>query len=85
MTIRFFAGAAEAAGASSIKLLYPEGEHGDTPVTVGHVLDRVSAGNDLLARILGVSTFLAHGRRVERSDSAANISELDVLPPFAGG
>ncbi|MDO5034946.1 MAG: MoaD/ThiS family protein [Actinomycetaceae bacterium] len=77
-TIRFFAGAAEAAGASSIEVEAGEG-------SVGDLLDEASRGNDLLEKVIRRSIFLANGRAVGVDAPAKDITELEVLPPFAGG
>ena len=76
-TIRFFAGAAEAAGASSVSV-------GSGP-TVADLLRQVSEGNDVLEKVISMSLLLADGKKVLPADSAASIDTLDVLPPFAGG
>lgn len=53
--------------------------------TVGDLLDQVAQGNEKLQKVLSVCLLLADGERVERTSSAAGISQLDILPPFAGG
>lgn len=114
VTIRFFAGAAEAAGTNEIQIdvssqFSNEGAAGktategvattsaavagtvpasDSPAimpTVGDLLDQVAQGNEKLQKVLSVCLLLADGERVERTSSAAGISQLDILPPFAGG
>lgn len=141
ITIRFFAGAAEAAGTNEIQIdvssqfsnegaagktategvasitttqgttattatkafadTAPEGVAdttsdgvaGDVPAldspesipTVGGLLDQVAQGNEKLQKVLSVCLLLADGERVERTRPATGISQLDVLPPFAGG
>ena len=77
-TIRYFAGAAEAAGTDEEQL---EG------TTVGEVLAaaRTSHG-DRLAEVLERCSVLHAGRYVdEESTPVAAGDTLDVLPPFAGG
>ncbi|MDU4831761.1 MAG: hypothetical protein E6X52_04355 [Actinomyces sp.] len=76
-TIRFFAGAAEAAGRSTISV--------DSAPTVAGLLQQVSAGNDVLETVISRSLLLADGKKVLPTDSAESIEILDVLPPFAGG
>lgn len=77
MLVRFFAGAAEAAGRETMEV---DGS--------GHTLeslrDQLGADNERLARVLDVSTWLADGER-RSSGSLDGVSQLDVLPPFAGG
>lgn len=80
MEIRFFAGAAEAAG----------GPARTVEVTPGHsvatVVDQVVGGDARLAKVMGVSSLLLDGTRVtDRSMPVGAASQLDVLPPFAGG
>jgi hypothetical protein len=49
------------------------------------LLDQVAQGNEKLQKVLSVCLLLADGERVERTSSATGISQLDILPPFAGG
>jgi len=79
MRIRFFAGAAEAAGVDEREL--PDG------VATGRELVAVLAdGNERLGRVLGVSSLLADGARLDDLDAPlAGVAGVDVLPPFAGG
>lgn len=80
MEIRFFAGAAEAAGRDTTRV---EGADGLTAAAVVEVLAR---DNEQLARVLQVSSLLADGVRVEdRAMRLEGVKQLDVLPPFAGG
>lgn len=79
MEIRFFAGAAEAAGHDSVEL-DAEG------LTAADVVARLSEGNDRLAKVLDVSALLADGTRItDRGADLSAVRSLDVLPPFAGG
>ena len=74
MEIRFFAGAAEAAG------------HDSDGLTADDVVARLSEGNERLAKVLGVSALLADGTRItDRGADLSAVRSLDVLPPFAGG
>lgn len=79
MLVRFFAGAAEAAGVDEVEVA--EG------VTDGRALVAALAhDNDRLGRVLAVSSLLADGVRI--TDLAAplgSVERVDVLPPFAGG
>lgn len=78
MLVRFFAGAADAAGQESREV--PDG------LTVGELMDLLGSGNDRLAQVVAVSSLLADGARVsEASASLAGVAQVDVLPPFAGG
>lgn len=79
MQVRFFAGAAEAAGVD-------EREVGAVVANGHELVALLGEGNDRLAKVLEVSSLLADGARV--SDLAApidGVSRVDVLPPFAGG
>ena len=75
--MRYFAGAAEAAGTESEQLLAR---------TVGELRAlMVAAHGDQLAHVLGRCSILVDG---VRSDDGALIGPsdgVDVLPPFAGG
>lgn len=77
MLIRFFAGAAEAAGTDTLEV-------DATGQTVESLRAQLGAGNDRLAKVLVASSLLADGQR--RSEGPLDdVSQLDVLPPFAGG
>lgn len=77
-TIRYFAGAAEAAGADEEQL---EG------TTVGEVLAAARhAHGDRLAEVLERCSVLHGGRYVDDDDTPLTPgATIDVLPPFAGG
>lgn len=80
MEIRFFAGAAEAAGTPSRILdVAPE-------QTIDYVVQQVVGDDERLAKVLGASSLLLDGARVrDRSVAVGSATQLDVLPPFAGG
>lgn len=79
MLIRFFAGAAEAAGRDSTEI-------DAAGLTAADVLDRLAADNERLARVLRVSSLLADGTRLgDLQTDLSGTATLDVLPPFAGG
>lgn len=79
MEIRFFAGAAEAAGVDTVEV-------DADGLTAADVVARLSDGNERLARVLGVSSLLADGSRLDdRGADLSSVERLDVLPPFAGG
>lgn len=80
VTVRFFAGAAQAAGVDSASV----------PATANQTLREIAqaASRNDLASILEVSSFLVDGALADGDtplgQSATN-GQLDVLPPFAGG
>ena len=80
VTVRFFAGAAQAAGVDSAEV--PAAAH----QTLREIAQAASSNN--LASILKVSSFLVDGALADGDtplgESATN-GQLDVLPPFAGG
>ena len=80
VTVRFFAGAAQAAGVDSARVA------ADANQTLREIAQAASK-NDL-APILEVSSFLVDGALADGDtplgEYAAN-GQLDVLPPFAGG
>ncbi|MEZ5086920.1 MAG: MoaD/ThiS family protein [Tessaracoccus sp.] len=78
MEIRYFAGAADAAGRESQTVEV-------TGLDVAALVARLGEDNDRLARVLSVSTLLADGARVEGAADLSGVRQLDVLPPFAGG
>ncbi|MDN5559528.1 MAG: MoaD/ThiS family protein [Ruaniaceae bacterium] len=79
MEIRYFAGAADAAGLES-QTIDASGH------SVREIVVIVSAGNDRLGAVLEASSLLADGVRVTSPEHPLDqVSQLDVLPPFAGG
>jgi len=80
ITVRFFAGAAQAAGVDSARV----------PAAANQTLREIAqaASRNDLASILKVSSFLVDGALADGDtplgESATN-GQLDVLPPFAGG
>ena len=78
VSIRFFAGAAEAAGTETLSV---------DATTVGALrLDLVTRFGPEFARVLGLCALLVNG--VRAANDAAPLPEaatVDVLPPFAGG
>lgn len=80
MEIRFFAGAAEAAGTPSRTVeVTPE-------QTVEYVVQQLVGDDARLAKVMGASSLLLDGARVaDRSVAVGTAAQLDVLPPFAGG
>jgi molybdopterin converting factor small subunit len=78
--IRYFAGAAEAAGVTE------ETIESDFEVTVAELVDQLSADRERLAKVLAVSTLLIDGRPTHvRTEYVSPGAQIDVLPPFAGG
>lgn len=77
-TVRWFGGAAEAAGTES--------EHVAAGTTLGELLDHCVSERPALATVLPRCSLLLDGVRVDdRSLVLSQGSVLDVLPPFAGG
>lgn len=79
MHVRFFAGAAEAAGMDTLTV--------DAAGMSGRdLVAHLAEGNERLAKVLSVSALLADGARLTDLDAEiGNVDSLDVLPPFAGG
>lgn len=77
-TVRYFAGAAEAAGTDSEQV---------TADTLGLLLDDVRARHGArLSRVLDASSVLHDGRYVRDPATPLPLDAVvDVLPPFAGG
>lgn len=79
MKVRFFAGAAEAAGVEEVSLDAEE-------LTVKDAVAQLGRDNPRLAQVLQASSLLADGLRVSDPEARlAGVAQLDVLPPFAGG
>lgn len=77
ITVRYFAGAAEAAGTTQ--------EQVDAATAADLRAALVAAHGTALDRVLGRCSLLAAGRRVEGADPLEPGVVVDVLPPFAGG
>ena len=77
MLIRFFAGAAEAAGTEELE--FDAGGH-----TLETLQQALGASNERLTKVMAASSWLADGQRMQ-SGSLDGVAQLDVLPPFAGG
>lgn len=80
ITVRFYAGAAEAAGAPQTVLDLPE------RATLAELVAALGASNPRLAEVLKVCTLLLDGKPAELTATlpTGQVS-VDVLPPFAGG
>lgn len=79
-TVRFYAGAAEAAGADSASISLAPG------AMLADLVAALGAGNPRLAEVLGVCTLLLDGRPAPADSPLPESPALvDVLPPFAGG
>ncbi|OKL55008.1 molybdopterin synthase sulfur carrier subunit [Bowdeniella nasicola] len=80
LRIRYFAGAAQAAGTHETTVAVADGQ------TLASLCDTLAAGNERLEKVLAVSSFVIDG--VVTKDRNALVSKaatLDILPPFAGG
>ncbi|MCP2266278.1 MoaD/ThiS family protein [Promicromonospora thailandica] len=78
ITVRYFAGAREAAGVTTEQL--------GGPTTVAALRDSLAGAHPRLTDVLPRCALLVAGARA--TDDAAEISDgvtVDVLPPFAGG
>jgi sulfur-carrier protein len=77
--VRFFAGAAAAAGREEEKVPLPPG------TSVGDLVAVLSRRSPDLARVLAASSYLLDGVASRPEDVVPPGRTLDVLPPFAGG
>ncbi len=79
--VRYFAGARGAVGLSEETVSMPEGATVQTLVA-----DLGTRHGEKLTRVLTACSFLLDGVAVrDRSTPIPDNSEVDVLPPFAGG
>ena len=77
VTVRYFAGAAEAAGRDEEAL---------DVATVGELrAAMIAAHGPAFARVLGRCAVLVDGVRADDADAVPTGAVVDVLPPFAGG
>ena len=80
LEVRYFAGAAAAAGTDVERLALPAG------ASVDDVLAALAASHPALRPVLEVASVLLDEVVVrDRSTAVADGAQLDVLPPFAGG
>lgn len=77
--VRFFAGAAAAAGVEEEKLPLVAG------TSLGEAVDQLSTRGPALARVLKASSYLLDAVSARPEDLLEDGVTLDVLPPFAGG
>lgn len=75
VTVRFFAGAREAAGTDRVTI---------EPGPVIPALLAMDLG-PRFAQVLGVCSVVSDGYRLGPGDEVPDESVVDVLPPFAGG
>ena len=78
MDVRFYAGAAEAAGRHL--------EEVSGPLSVDGLIAHLSSDRPALAKVLTRCSVLVDGRQVvDPSEPLPTGARVDVLPPFAGG
>lgn len=79
ITVRYFAAAAEAAGATEERLTLPD------PLTLKTLRSELAERHGAaMERVLRSGSFLVDGT-VRRDSGEVHGSVIDVLPPFAGG
>ncbi|MBN9105897.1 MAG: MoaD/ThiS family protein [Propionibacteriaceae bacterium] len=79
MDITYYAGAADAAGTTTVRL-----EAGD--LTADELRAHLGAGGESLARVLASCSLLVDGSPVRDGGTLIpSGARVDVLPPFAGG
>jgi molybdopterin converting factor small subunit len=77
--IRFYAGAADAAGTTATTL-----EAGG--LNAEELMTRLAGPDEALARVLACCSLLVDGALVRnRAERISGEARVDVLPPFAGG
>ncbi|MDO5721615.1 MAG: MoaD/ThiS family protein [Actinomycetaceae bacterium] len=78
ITIRLFAAAAEAAGASELRI--------PTPPTWGAAMDYLVAEFGApMDKVLRASACICCGERLSAESALSDDAVVEVLPPFAGG
>lgn len=85
--VHFFAAARDAAGCAHTSI-----SGSGTPATLGDLLNYLSttytgttgAGTSM-AEVLERCSFLLDGKAGDKATPLADVSRVDVLPPFAGG
>lgn len=77
ITVRFYAGAREAAGAATAEVEAP-----DVAALRRALRNRFGSR---LGDVVDVSTLLCDGQRLADADALAAGALVEVLPPFAGG
>lgn len=93
ITVRFYAGAAEAAGAEELQLPLAEAQSLDgflaelsSLIPAGAGAEQPASSAPSLEHVCLRSSFLINGVRAKRnSGSLSPGDQLDILPPFAGG
>lgn len=81
LTLRYFAGAAEAAGRQEERLEVPAG------TTVAALREQLAGRSTRMATTISISSLLVNSRSVP-TDSLQPLQDgdaIDILPPFAGG
>lgn len=78
LTLRYFGGAAQAAGTIEEAIT-------TIPQTLRELITDLSARSPELAKVLTVSTFLINNERAHADSQLEGGMRIDVLPPFAGG
>ncbi|KGN36575.1 sulfur carrier protein ThiS [Knoellia subterranea KCTC 19937] len=77
MTLRYWAGARDAAGVSE--------ETFDAGPSVGDILDAAVGAHPALRPVVAVCSVLVDGRAVGRDVVVGDDQVVELLPPFAGG
>lgn len=77
ITVRYFGGAAEAAGATQ--------EQVEPAANVSGLVTTLVARHADLEPVLNISSFLVDEQSGDQSTPLHESSVVDVLPPFAGG
>jgi molybdopterin converting factor small subunit len=79
VTFRLFAAARAAAGSAEVRV--PAGTVREAVAAL------VGAGPDRLGQVVGISSLVHEGRRLDPAsgDTLPDGAIVDVLPPFAGG
>lgn len=79
ITVKFFAAAAAAAGTDSTVVTVPAG------ASIADVISQATRGNEQLSKLADFCAVLGPEGFIRDRSVEAKVTQLELLPPFAGG